>query len=947
MSDENIVANSKEELDAKRARIAAKEKEIESTLEQSEESVQATRRELTSLKGELDSASRAFNSAYDRLDYATWIVAILAGIIYYGIYFSQGLPLNWPLLAGLAIPLGTFLALRIIFLVVKVQLSTVRESNLESALTKVGTFAKRLTTAARSYVPYVNEYYEGKERIQKQEAFVISLRNALAEYGFALTPKVRSYLDSFSSLSDDRDEWLESTSAKLSSSYKEPQVIFKLAFADYESEDGDRKNEWNAICKNQPTLQQFVTLLVTRNLVDISTVYLEQSKLAVDFVANRLGASNDFTLKNARTTIARAFQLIEKEKEDFRRALYANNVVLPESDREEFSRLLPIRDAHSEFLDWLAKHTKVRSYIVELFFLDFRAASETDDHFFELKKDEAKIAELSKELLNRKIVSVMGLDERQRKDEDVYNLAVYLGQATRYDKAEVASTFSRYSRLYQYSKDTLNFLKNEGICKNEAELGFKRILSQDFGSPDFLGQLIATVQLSLREFASYSEIGFDWVEPITLAAMTIHLERSEDTILSYPTKRRAASVTRAVLILYEWSWTNADEQEKIAADKTNLGGIIRHTIDGKRHSDVYYTEFHRALTAGFLFNLIKDIPNTIFRGADQLVNSLSDVRAKLDKHVGALGRFLETELDNETIMESLKMQLVAAYAITVPTSGGRIDVLSSIIERLPEMCKDLEAGDSIYSGLFLPKEAEDTSFGSHTRIGIVPFRMDFKDFTGLFENAYRKTVRKRDESNLLSYAAEKYVANITRIFPTSAYFKQLAVESKKGGGEDHLTNILKSRMIEKFGPVRTVEILASLKKTSEGKMAMRSMLSNLYDEHSRIYFIDRDRFDGLFSGSQSKLVEYLKDGGLDKDLLDRFDRQTLSDLAVMIHRSGPAVQTNMRKHIGDICHAIRAELTDEAIEELSSIIFDALNDVGMILDRLTVRESQSDCRLQV
>jgi hypothetical protein len=431
----------------------------------------------------------------------------------------------------------------------------------------------------------------------------------------------------------------------------------------------------------------------------------------------------------------------------------------------------------------------------------------------------------------------------------------------------------------------------------------------------------------------------DWLEPITLAAMTIHLERSEDMNLSYPTKRRAAAVRQSVLILYEWSWTNADEQEKIALDKTNLGGVMGRVIDGIRHSTAYFTEFHRALATGFLFTQIKDVPNTIFRGADQLVNSLSDVKTKLAKHVDALSTVLETQLDTETIMESLKMQLVGAYAITVPTSGGRIDVLSAVVERLPETCKQLEADDSMYAGLFLQKEAEDTSFGSHTRIGVVPFRMDFKDFTGLFANAYKKTVRTREESNQLTYPANKYVANITRIFPTSAYFKQLAVESKKGESDDQLTNILKSRMIEKFGPVRTLEILASLKKTDKGKMAMRSMLANLYDDYSKIYFIDRDRFDGLFSGSKSKLVDYLKEGNLDRDLLEKFDRQSLSDLAMMIHRSGQAVQRNLRKHISDICGAIRAETSEDEIEELSNIVFDALNDVGMILDRLTVSES--------
>jgi hypothetical protein len=74
---------------------------------------------------------------------------------------------------------------------------------------------------------------------------------------------------------------------------------------------------------------------------------------------------------------------------------------------------------------------------------------------------------------------------------------------------------------------------------------------------------------------------------------------------------------------------------------------------------------------------------------------------------------------------------------------------------------------------------------------------------------------------------------------------------------------------------------------------------------------------------------------LDGDLVEKFSKQKLSELAVMVHRTGQTVQENLQKHIADICHEIHAGTNESEIVDVSKIIFEALDDVGMILDNLS------------
>jgi hypothetical protein len=525
-------------------------------------------------------------------------------------------------------------------------------------------------------------------------------------------------------------------------------------------------------------------------------------------------------------------------------------------------------------------------------------------------------------------------------ENEVSNLSAYLRTVSVFVREEISSTFSRYRQLFEYSKSILQFLKGQNICKKEAELSFEKLLAQPFPDRDFLSRLQLAIQLLIDEFSSLSPRTAEWIEPITQASIAIYLDERGD-FLRYSMNQRVAGIGRVVQILYECSWTNDDEQDKISEDKTRLDRIINRVIDGEKRSDSFLTAFTRALTLGFLYRKIREIPDTTMRHIDQQVNSVAnqmDFKAKLEKRLSALGTILESQLTSGTIMESLRMQLVGAYTITVPTGANVIGAI--VKDLLPDTCRELAESDQGYAGLFLKSEGEEVSVGRYTRIGVVPFRMDFKEFANRLENAYRSAVRKYEQSGGMQsrkHSMEEYVANVIRIFPTSAYFRQLTpFEGKKA--EDILANILRPLMIEKFGRIRTLQIIASLTAPDVERMSMRNTLANLYNSNSSIYLIAKNEFDGVLSSPT--LTEFIRQKRLDETLIDQFNGQRLSDLAITIYRSsnmsGPdSIKQNLQKKISDMCRSMRARPADDEIQKVSVIIFEALYDVGMFLDVLS------------
>jgi hypothetical protein len=939
--------NLREEQDKKREKIVATEKEIDASLELSEQSLEQAHQELAEFHHRTDGVFRAFNEAYRRLDQMPLVIAIIVLIVYYATYF----PTNWPppfdlsATGGLVTAIAVYVITRLVFTLLKIQVTNIEGSNLDSALSKASTFGRRLLTGVRSYIPFVDEYYSGEERLQKQKTFIERLRNSLVQYGFAITSRVGSYLGNFTSQSDNDQAWVDEVSKNLSKLYEESQMIFRLAYADHENDEGARKVEWGSICKTRQMLQHFATLMLSKNLLDIPKVYREPAAQAVEYLVRMFSPLTDFTLDGAKVLASQLFSELEVEKRDFLRMMGANHIPLPQGESEEFSKLLPAEQSHSELLSWLEKHTHVEKYVLELFLLDFRAlTNQRDDFFLAVKADRRQVMVLSKELLERNIISIIERDEKQRKD-DISNLTDYLERISHYDKVTIAHRFSRYSTLYDYSRSILDFLKIQKICSNEAALSFETLLAQiENPETEILAQLQSMTQTMIEKHSSYSSYA-KWLAPIALATLTVFLVDTEDFYLREPMCRNVAGKARAVKILYEYSWTNWDEQDKSDSERTPLDVMIKRVIDGIDRDPVHLVEFTKYLSAGYLYKRIKEIPTANLLYMERQMSNLSeklDFKPKLEKHLKALNKVLQTRLLNtSTIMESLRMQLVGAYAITIPT---RADVLSAIVrDRLPEVCEELQSTDSRYVGLFLRSEGENTDFGNYVRVGVVPFHMEFKDFANLFESAYRIALSRYEQSGFMDkgkHSIEDYVANVIRILPTSGYFRQLApVEGRKP--EDILADILKPLMIEKFGDVKTLEIIASLRVPDVREVAMKNVMTDLYDNSTNIYGIASNDLETVFTIAGSpNLADHVRKGLIDDDLKDKFASQSLSQVAKIVYQSTAnsdlesSIRKTLRTYLAEICKEIRAKPSDDGIDRISSVIFEALGEIGMILNSL-------------
>lgn len=700
--------------------------------------------------------------------------------------------------------------------------------------------------------------------------------------------------------------------------------------------------------ENRNLLTSFVRLLLDRNLFDIPHDYLENTRGLNTYVLRILALQEDFALAQTRMKIVQSFASMDRHKDDMVRAMSSNNIPLDDEDRKIFLGLLPVTDVANPFdedITWLADHAKVRKNILLLFYYDYTAKEKKRDNCFNDlkagKNDEITI--LSQELLERNIISTEREEVAAKTDSKIANLAAYLKIAPKFERIKIESVFSRYERLFHYSKSILSYLKEQKICHEKSELSFEKLLSEITDTKtQALDQLrIMTVAL-VRDFNNMS-IDKDWLEPVALASLIVYLVEHEDISLTNAACRRFANNAQCVEILYEYSWTNEDEQHKSQESKSPLAKVVDIAVQRSNSRVEYMPEFQRELKShGYLPIRISDIPNVRLRHigdqVDKVVSEL-EYKKKLDSHLQALGTVLESEFKAKTIIESLKMQLIAAYAITFPTGA---DVIGSIIDnRLLDVIEDLSRENPIYNQILSRDDIREASIGRWTRVGVVPYNMTFSDFSEHLQRAYRIAVDQYEKSGMMHHKLEDYVANVLRIFPTKTYFKQLEPFEKGPDSEDILADMLRPQILRKYGAIKTAEIMASLKTSVEEKIAMRSVLATLYDTSSALYMIAQKQFDGVLVSSPT-LRDYITTGKFDSDLCSAFKQPQLSEFAMMIYRSAKgggkgkeAINQKLEEEIKSICSAIRSRPSVGEVEGVSALVFTVLFDVGMILDGLS------------
>jgi hypothetical protein len=796
-------------------------------------------------------------------------------------------------------------------------------------------------------VIYNTYYYQFAE---EKDALLNSLKFYRLNVSFELEDNIKRFVPS----TFDDNGRLKSLLKFVSSVISIDNKVLELIFHEYQGMAAERQKAWTALKQKEnmktsedpnPLLTYFVTLLIENGLLDIQYGSVDNQNL-VHYFAKLLEPKEDFTISKARLDLLDSLRSLQRVKEDFLRTLSLNNMPLDDSEeRNEFIQLLPTTDTFITLLSWLSSQIKVDETVLLLLFYDYTARVKKRDNCFEgfknAKDKSARLKILANELLNKGIISYPS-DSTESHEETVANLADYLAIAPKFERLKIDTMFSEYNRLFGYAKSVLVFLIEQRICDEKAEITFYGLLSAvDKSKGDILDKLQTVTTATLRSFRLLS-LDDDWFEPVALSSIAVFLVVHEDMSLADIACRRYSSNSRIVKILYEYSWMNEKEQHKSQLDRTRFDDVIEIAIKGSASNDRYLSEFQRGLKSGFLYRRINDIPTVrlhhIQRQMAEVI-SQQDYATKLESHMQALGTVLESNLKSDTILESLKMQLVSAYAITFPTDA---DVISGIIDNLLlSVCEDFSNDDPIYRDIFIKAEIQEASIGKATRVGVVPYGMSFNDFSNYLQIAYKEAVTRYKESGNMRHDIDKYVANIVRIFPTATYFKKLepVKESDEKEAGDSLAIMLRPLILRKFGAIRSAEILASLRTNVEEKIAMRSVLASLYDSSSALYLIAQKQFDVIISSPT--LREYIKSGQFDGHLLHALESSSLSDLAVAMYRGAKegvkqkeALKLRLKDKTEKTCNAIHSRPTEAEIQAVSELIFGILFDIGMVLDAL-------------
>lgn len=713
-----------------------------------------------------------------------------------------------------------------------------------------------------------------------------------------------------------------------------PLDIVRLMLFDRQYETLACNKIWNKIKSDKKSREAFAQIIVDNQAVDVPPQYCNSVRNVIQFIIGSLVSIDYFSLSSVRNKTKEEFGKIELLKRTFLGALLANNINVDANQKEDFENLLvPDLNAGS-ISSWLQDQIAISSQILLLFYYDYVQDTRLRRDIFRTIVKSELLSEFASVLLSHNIV----LASRPLANDSTFdsdNLGFLLTRESDYDRSIIQVRFFSYNQLMMYSDGITEFLKTQKIIEDISGYTFREIsLEVKTSNESTLQQLFVLLSALIRKYASPTFNSKDWHQSITTAILALYLVAKGD-ILQAEGCRLAGSNHMATQILYQFSRERDEEERKGITQPRSLNDVIAKTMDGTFNDYEYIDPFRKELASGFLFQRISHLLYARLQAIDKKITDKSVLEENIRKYSTALNTFLNSKLQANMVLESLRMQLVNAYVITNPSGA---DVITGIIDtELPAVCNELAVGEKKYENFLM---ISDKLIGRGTRVGIVPFNSDFESFGRDFDRIFNLAT-DRHRSSTSPHTAEEYYGNIIRIFPAESYFHSFGATSAIDGDlpSDHPVHIIRQLVLEHYGTVENLELIASLQGDSDKTLAMKSVVSVFYDTIGSLYLTSEARFKGILANS--KVLDHVKSGELDHELMTHFDCASRSGLALTVYKSvnstsanASPVRENLCSKVSDWIRQIGGRIGQDSIDRLCDLILDLLYDMGMILQGL-------------
>jgi len=803
------------------------------------------------------------------------------------------------------------------------------------AINKIASIGKLFTLQS-----FKNNYSLFYDELKKAK---LSLMNTFRTYHLEYTPSIENDIREFvpgnlDSFENRHTELLTFSAKKID---LQPEIV-SLIYFEREGDLINCKKHWNSIRSNDMMMEKLTLFLIDCKIIEAPSSQREGKKLRA-FISDTLRSLNDYRLQDAIMKVRESFEIMDSEKTRFRNALSAYEIQMSKKSQDEFNNWIPeaTHDIQDAICKTLSSRLAISENILLLLYFDYtQDIASRKDVLSKLKKNK-QARDLSRIILegNRQLKAMYLRD----KESAVECLNYFILESDDYNRNELETLLFKYRESYSRATDLQNYLRKQNFSSERLEIKPK--------SEEILSLLEDNLDVHfveiIRELSKYfiashlsSKLNDDsWLEPASLSCTVMYASEYQ-TQEQREANIQASMNMKAVQILYKMIEVREKEYQKASGKMIYLSTIIEEIAEGEYNEFKYLYQFKEALTNGTLIHKIDDL---LAKRMDvmnsQLVKLGSDTN-KIEKTIQrdrkAVNEMLDLRLNFDAVYESLKMNLINAYMITIST---REPVLSMIIdsEILLEACKALAENDSGFSDLILLDTVEKTSGGKYTRMGVVPMGMSFDEFSMRFERVFNEALIRKNVPNPSDYSA-----NLVRIFPIESFFKRVEVTSELGTKTpalDHPVMRIRDLLKESYGPLQNLELIASMQDSDNKTVALMNIIKSFIDSSASILGMLPDSISAkTVSGV---LKEKMESREFDKSLIKIYGSDSLSDLAIRIHQGNSNTDDRQKKlFINDFYKKTKeiiidsgARLEDERTDQIIDAINEILSDIGRVLSR--------------
>lgn len=753
------------------------------------------------------------------------------------------------------------------------------------------------------------------------------LKTSIKQMGFDVED-IESEIDEFMPTSLLEDIWEEDLLKHVSSKLGIGHSLLMLFYFDRTGAYRKRKEVWSEILENKEKFDEFVRVLISKGILKIPEHYEDSADL-LRKIREIEGEQSEFDFFKMKHSIYSKFKSIDDEKDSIMQALQDYKILFDsQKSNKEFKSFIPFsNDILTEISKDLGTRLKLDPSFILLFYGTKYDKSITEKVFAEIRNNKTK--ELADILIDKQLIKIeTGSDPTKETD----NVSMILNAIKEFNLVQIQNWYQSYVHFLEIARRITQFLFNEKLIKSH-EVNFKQIMEI---VPNPSGDRLTNIMSISSFFLNKEKIFTDsHLEPTSNACTCLFLFNQEDI-----SARRGGQIIQQSELSSKILYHNMKmkETERLKTKKEYpLVEVINEVLTKTDLQFPHLAEFRMGLSNGHLFRSTTEMMSKKLEDVKNEIKKEKELQEEIKKMESSVRTFLNAELEKAPafLEYAIQSQLVQAYVITSKSKGGPVFTELLGGETMQKIAKDvLDENESLEDFLIIGAPKEDQTVGRWTRIGVVPFNMDFDDFCDKFENLLDRTVEEFiRERNDLNMKKSDIALNIFRMLATPTTFRRIRLDGTLATDLDDPIKIIKDLIVNKFSVEDSFSLVATSKEQEHGGISFKKLAEKLFDQQvTPIHSLLKD--DLRLLSNREEIDKIMIKESFNKKIYEKFAVTKFTDLTRGIHSGSENMKDEIKdvitKRVDEVFGELGLKLDEKDSMLIADVMLRKLSNLGRI-----------------